>query len=315
MHEFSYGDMSMKRIVWLIMVLVMLGLVVPVSAQQEIALETVQVQFWPEFDRPSMLVIYTIELPADTPLPVNVTLQIPADVGAPNAVAVAEGDRLLTAEYTREVDGDWADIVVVAETDTVHVEYYDSGLTIDGIEREYDFSWLGTYAVNDFIVRVQTPIGARNMSFSSEMSGPEIASDGLGYYLRSFGPLGLGERFEFSFAYQKSDNTLSFDALANQEGLITPDKSDQGGFFSDVPPWVWAIVGVGVILVGIGGWSLISDSNKKSKKSQSSYKKKRSRAGTPGRASKKPAKFCHNCGTPAKAGDKFCRECGKKLRV
>jgi hypothetical protein len=315
MHEFSYGDMSMKRFVWLTIILIMLSLAVPVSAQQLLTLETVQVQFWPEFDRPEMLVIYTIDLPEDIPLPVNVTLRIPSDAGEPNAVAVAVEDRLLTAEYTRTVDGDWADIVVVADSTRVHVEYYDSGLTFDNNKREFDFAWLGTYPVSDFIVRVQAPVGATEMDFSEVMEGPQVASDGLGYYLGSFGSLDKGEGFDFSLSYQKSDNLLSFDALSDTEIVPAPETTGQGGFFSDAPPWVWVIVGIGVVLIGMGGWSLISDSGKNSKKSRSTYKKKRSRAGTPDRASKKPAKFCHNCGTAAQAGDKFCRECGQKLRV
>jgi hypothetical protein len=315
MHEFSYGDMSMKRFVWLTIVLIMLSLAMPVSAQQLLTLETVQVQFWPEFDRPAMLVIYTIDLPEDTPLPVNVTLRIPANAGEPNAVAVAVEDRLLTAEYTRTVDGGWADIVVVADSTRVHVEYYDTDLTFDDTRREFDFTWPGMYAINDFIIRVQAPVGATDMAFSEVMEGPQIANDGLGYYLGSFGSLNMGEGFDFSLSYQKSDNLLSFDALTNQESVAAPDTAEQGGFFSDAPPWVWVIVGIGLILIGMGGWSLISDSGKKSKRSRSSYKKQRSKAGTPDRVSKKPAKFCHNCGTAAQSGDKFCRDCGEKLRV
>lgn len=305
----------MKRIVWLVVILIMLSFALPVSAQQVVTLKTVQVEFWPEFDQPSMLVIYKVELPEDTPLPVNVTLKVPANAGPPNAVAVAIDDQLMTAEYTREVDGEWANINVVAESNTVQVEYYDPGLSRDGVDREYVYSWFGNYAVNDFIVRVQTPVGATNMTFSDEMQGPQVANDGLGYYNRSFGSLEFGEKLDFSISYTKSDNTLSFDAITNLDNPITPGTAESGGIFSDAPPWLWVIVGLGVVLIGFGGWSLLSDSNKKPKKSQSSYKKKRSRSGTPANASKKSAKFCHNCGSPAQAGDKFCRECGEKLRV
>lgn len=304
----------MKRFVWLAIAALMLSLALPVFAQQDLKLEIVQVQFWPEFDQPSMLVIYTIELAEDTPLPANVTLQIPAYVGEPNAVAVDVSDRLLTTDYTREVNGDWADIVVAADATTVHVEYYDRGLSREGIEREFEFAWLGNYAVDELIIRVQAPVGATNMTFSEEMEGPQIANDGLGYYLQSFGPLGWGERFDFSMAYEKSDNTLSFDAMADLGILESPEETGLDGFLSNVPSWLWGLVGAGVVLIGMGGWSLISDRNKRAKKSQSSYKKKRSRAGSSGKVGK-AAKFCHKCGAGAKSGDKFCRECGEKIRV
>ena len=65
-------------------------MLIPVSihAQDEVRLAYLQVDLWPEYDRPEMLVILRASLAADVSLPVDVTFRIPAAVGDPNAVAV-----------------------------------------------------------------------------------------------------------------------------------------------------------------------------------------------------------------------------------
>ena len=304
----------MKRIFLLILLLVLISISVPAFAQQEISFEVVQVQFWPEYDQPTMLVIYTIELPADIQLPVDVTILIPADVGEPNAVAVAQGDQLLTAEYTREMTGEWAEIVVVADTNLVHIEYYDPGLSFDNFDRAYDFSWNGRYATSDLIVRVQIPVGAVNMDFSEDMGSPQAASDGLSYYLRGFGPMEAGEKFDFSMSYQKSSSTLTLDALIDENSPVNAPTNEQSGLFSSTPSWLWYLIGFGAILMAAGVWVLIKGSTKSSKSKKNSYKQKK-RSSAKARANKKPARYCHQCGTAAYVDDKFCRECGQKLRV
>ncbi|MEN8241976.1 MAG: zinc ribbon domain-containing protein [Chloroflexota bacterium] len=304
----------MKRIFLLTLLVVLISISVPVSAQQEITFEVVQVQFWPEYDRPSMLVITTIELPENISLPVNISVRIPADAGEPNAVAVAKGEQLLTAAYTREVVGDWAELVVTADSNVLHIEYYDPGLEIDELDRAYDFSWIGLYAVDELIVRVQTPIGAAEMEFSSDLGVPELASDGLSYYLGNFGALEAGEQFDFSMAYQKNSSTLTVDAFADQTSVSEPAPSEATGLLSNAPDWLWFVVGIGVILIAMGIGFLLKDSSKSTKHKKSKYTQKKQAAAS-SRTGKKGSKFCHKCGNAALAGDKFCRECGEKLRV
>jgi hypothetical protein len=301
----------MRRLIFAFGLVSLLVLASPVLAQQAITLDSVQVQFWPEYDAPEMLVIYTIELPAEVELPLQVSLRIPAAAGEPNAVAVAVDDNLLTAEYTREVIGDWAEILVTADSPVVHVEYYDPGLAIDGKVRSFDYSWPGDYAVGQFSVRVQTPAGASNMAFSQEMGNPQTGADGLGYYSRDFGVLAAGEMFDFSISYSKSSDALTVDAPVDGSAA----DSSAANFVSEIPWWVWLLVGLGVVLIGFGAWSFFNDPSKNEKGGKSKYARKRGSASRGSRGGGGKAKFCHKCGAKAQSGDKFCRECGQKLRV
>ena len=47
------------------------------QAQEPVRFSEVEVSLWPEYDRPTVLVIYRITLSADTTLPVNLSVQIP----------------------------------------------------------------------------------------------------------------------------------------------------------------------------------------------------------------------------------------------
>lgn len=60
---------------------------VPVRAQQGVTFESVQIDLWPEYDRPDMLVVYRFVLAADAQLPTELSLRIPAAAGTPNAAS------------------------------------------------------------------------------------------------------------------------------------------------------------------------------------------------------------------------------------
>ena len=45
------------------------------SAQEEINLDTLQVDLWPEYDKPEMLVIYRIQLSEDVQLPTTLSFR------------------------------------------------------------------------------------------------------------------------------------------------------------------------------------------------------------------------------------------------
>ena len=134
-------------------IFLILGLIflVPAAQAQEISgLAELEVDLWPEYDRPDVLVIYKAKLPANVSLPVDVTLKIPAASGEPYAVAVRQMDgALLNAAYDRQVQGDWALITITATMPEIQLEYYDPQITMEGGgRRDYTYVWPGNYAVD-----------------------------------------------------------------------------------------------------------------------------------------------------------------------
>ena len=94
-------------------------------AQSAVKFSTLQVELRPEYDEPSMLLIYDFQLASGTSVPVNVTFRIPKD---DNLVAVAylsDGQLLIAGYNGPTVDNDWKIIQIKVQTATTyHIEYY-----------------------------------------------------------------------------------------------------------------------------------------------------------------------------------------------
>ena len=142
-----------------------------VHAQEEIELSYLEVDLWPEYDSPEMLVIYRITLPPTVSLPMDLTFRIPAAVGEPSAVAGRgisdDGEAgLFTIPYEHQVDGEWGLVTLTATMPELQLEYYDPGLHKQGATRQFDFKWPGDYAVEALMIQVQQPRDATDMSIS-----------------------------------------------------------------------------------------------------------------------------------------------------
>jgi hypothetical protein len=136
-----------------------------IQAQQTVTLASLQISIWPEFDRPSSLVILDGKLAASVTLPVDLTVRIPAAAQTPNAVAVAAADgSLLQAAYTTAAaDGD---IIVkfTSNSAVFRVEYYDPALVINGDSRSFAFRWKSDFAIAAVDLMFQEPFGAQKVS-------------------------------------------------------------------------------------------------------------------------------------------------------
>jgi hypothetical protein len=143
---------------WVLSLFVLISLLIPygAQAQEEISLSSLQVQIWPEYDNPAVLVIYQFTLSPTTTFPALVSIRIPAAAGKPYAVAIRQVDgSLYTTDYTREVSGEWANINITTNSSEVQVEYYDPQLTKNESSRHFQYEWPGDYAVSQFTIQVQ----------------------------------------------------------------------------------------------------------------------------------------------------------------
>ncbi|MFN2145401.1 MAG: hypothetical protein ACK2T7_08600 [Anaerolineales bacterium] len=226
-----------------------------VHAQSDLLVDTAQIQLWPEYDQPSMLVIYTLELSDSQPLPADVTVRIPAGVGDPMAVAVLESTGLVTRQYTRNVDGEWAEITLEADFPVIQIEYYDPALSQANPQRSYDFTWNADFAVDNFIFSVKQPVNAVDFSVIPSLGIGQTDSDGLLTYSASFGSLAANQTFDVSISYTKNDSTLATESIALGSGTSTSQPATVGA----LPWWGWVLVGIGVLqLVGGVEYNFIS---------------------------------------------------------
>jgi hypothetical protein len=287
-----------------------------VRAQESADFARVSVDLWPEFDRPTMLVMYNIELGANVGLPATVQMQIPASVGVPSAVAVCQDDGCFNTTYTQDSAGEWTTLNIQATRPNVRVEYYDADLIKDGSARHYEYTWPGGHRVDDFKITLQQPVGASNLQIKPGTVTTDQGSDGLTYHTLEVGSLKADQTVEVVIDYQKSGDQLTYqDVPVEPSGPLESSAAGRSGLTSSLPI---ALGLLGLALIAGGGFWYWLSGRRQTKSDKVTGRGRRKPAGA---AEAKDGEadgghvYCHQCGKRATPGDRFCRTCGTPLRL
>ena len=303
-----------KKLSIFLLTLVLLFMPVITRAQPGFTLSGVGVDLWPEFDRPTMLVIYHITLPAQASLPASMSLRIPASVGAPNAVAVKQPDgALITVPFTQEADGEWSRLVFQATTNVVQIEYYDPGLQKSADQRHFEYTWPGDYAVQAFNIEVQQPKGATEMQFKPGTVTPRQGDDNLRYYRMDVGSLTVGQQFQITLDYKKSTDELSASSVPVEPSGPLNDLNSGIASMSSILPWF--LGGVGLLLIVGGGVWYWQSGRQKARPPRELHRRNKLADSQAADNTAGSNIYCHQCGKRAAIGDRFCRACGTELRI
>jgi hypothetical protein len=305
---------SMRK--WVLPLLLILFMLLPlrVRAQDSVSLSSTVIEIWPEYDKPSVLVIYQMTLSSATAFPATLSVRIPATAGEPNAVAERATDgSLYKITYTRQVAGEWATINFTTTASQIQIEYYDQGLTKDGNARHFQYVWPGDYAINQLTIQVQQPTGATNMRIAPSLGAGVAGSDNLTYYNQDIGPISAHQNIPITLDYQKMSDVLSVENIPVQPSAPLPQSTASDLNISTWLPWILGVLGAGLIIGGIV-WYWQTGRQRSAPK----VRRSRSRAGSQGSevasASDEAYVYCSQCGKRAIPGDQFCRSCGTQIR-
>lgn len=308
--------MKLHKLSWVLLLLCLplIFWAFPVGAQGNVSFESVQVDLWPEYDRPEMLVVYRMILSADVPLPTQLSFRIPAAAGTPNAVAeAAAGGALLNVEeYQSEIQGEWNVLQFTAKQRIVQIEYYDPSIRVEDTNHSYLYQWPGGYDVQQVILLVQQPMGAEEMQVLPKLNDVTVGDKGILYYTGELGSFAADETFERSISYKKESESLTIEFLEIDSAPVNEDTAGRVSLVNIIP-WGIGLLGVIIIVAGVY-WYWATDSRKTPVVS----KRKFSLRKTPARKIEQKAQgdiYCHQCGKRAEGSDKFCRSCGTKLRI
>jgi hypothetical protein len=282
-------------------------------AQEQPDISSLQVDIWPEYDQPAVLVIYRVTLSSAVALPAQVSLYIPRPVEKPYNVAMQDVDGLLyTLDYTTAIEGDWQRVTFTTPSAQIQLEYYDPLLVREGSIRNFTYHWPGNNPVESFTVQVQQPLNATQMQITPDMGKGQQGSDGLLYYSTHIGKVELGTALTIRIRYVKPDDTLGPSSLSVQP--IEPITQQALGrtTFVELVPWGLGVLGLLLIAAGVF-WYWQSEGGVKISDSRTLHnlsKPKETR-----RVSEQGTIYCQQCGKRALPGDLFCRSCGTKLRT
>lgn len=293
---------------WLSVALLVALLLIPfpAQAQEQISLEQVSVQLWPEYDSPDMLVILNLQLSANSTLPAQVKVRVPGSVDKPFVVAVGQTEQTVTdqgIEYTYEKNGDWLEVTVTTTGPAIRIEYYDPDLIRNGDQRSYDYNWAGDFAVDVFNASILIPVDTTEIKTDPAMS-EVVPADGTQTYLNwGTNNLEAGEQLPISVTYIKTSDRLSVSDQPFETGIV--DESTQGRVsLSNYLPYI--LGGLGILLIVGGGVYFWQTSQGRPKPRKRHLPQEQDDNGE--------NIYCHQCGMRAQAGDRFCRTCGTRLR-
>ncbi len=171
-------------------------------------LEFMQLEFWPDYDKPSVLVLITGAVFAGVALPAEIVIPVPQDAEI-NAVAEITEAGMTSIDYALQGDT----VLFQSVSPEFRVEYYVPYAS-RGSTRSYDFEWLSPYAINRLAVQIQRPINAAELisepPHSRVFSGP---TDGLDYFLFDPRSLPQGTPYRLRFSYDMTSDVLTADEL------------------------------------------------------------------------------------------------------
>lgn len=275
-------------------------------AQTNPPLARIEIDVWPEYDRPSSaLVILRAEIAADVTLPVPVSMRIPAASGGPTAVATAASasSRLLTLPWERsDVQVDFMTISFEATDRFFHVEFYDP-LGTDTPERTYKYLWPGDFTVAQATVQLKEPALSSAVSVTPDLGAPQQGQDGLLLRQADLGALEAGTPLTVEVGYTRTDLRTSAEILGLSTAGAPPQSSD-GSDWTATRLIALAGVILGVIVAGLLVWDWRR--REAAAAAVPRTRAERRRAGLTGET----RAFCTKCGGPLAAGDRFCASCG-----
>lgn len=305
------------------LVCVLLGSLPIASAQETgIELSSWTIDVWPEYDKPSVLVIYNGTIAEGTSLPT--TLRIPIPDGATiNAVADAdESGNLMEVPWRSEPTERGQNVVFELERPNFVVEYYDDVLS-GAPNRSFNLSLVAPYAAVQGSLSLRQPARAGDMAITPPLAQAGVDSLGNPLYTQQIGPLAAGQNIPLAVTYTKSDSEPSVSDVSKTETAANGPQV-AGAEVNETADWLpWLIGGLVAVLVGaLVVYLFLQWQQRQAARSRQVRRRDardRGTGGAPkptGNASDSMGQnaYCPQCGRKYDQADKFCRSCGTPRR-
>jgi len=314
-------DRSRILMIGALLFLLILTLIPPAQAQTPTnELARLEIELWPDYDRPEVLVLLTGTLADDVPVPATLVLPVPeeATVNAVAHVDLQSGQLQNIADVDTSTPGQ---INFTTPSPTFRIEYY-TPYTVDGAQREFSFDWRSDVTIDQLLVTVQQPAEASGFTIDPPAGQPTSGQDGLLYHPLEAQALPGGQSYSLSVSYELESEMLTADVLATRQPSVEgplPVISETAQ--SDASDFNWplvAIVAGGLIMLAAVAWFLYTSSQRGRKRPPKPRPARQS--ATKGSepmpsSSNKDIQFCHNCGRALDSEDRFCRECGTAVKT
>ncbi|MDP1808141.1 MAG: zinc ribbon domain-containing protein [Actinomycetota bacterium] len=283
-------------------------------------LESLTVRYQPEYDDPSVLVIYTGKVDASIKTPATIKIAIPKGKGI-RLSATSSIDPNGQFQYDQAWNSkqlvDLKDMTILTYETTYpdfQFEMYMQPVSGGG-KRNFDFSLPSISKIKALSVDIKQPVRAENFKTTPAAAG--TAPDGqFKDYFYSYANVVPGRNYAFNVTYNRADSMPSVD---KKTGVV--DTSGGSSRVALILILMIVLIGLGI---GVGVWRAKTAATTPTKgrpiKATAQGKGKGKNKGGAAGASKQPASakaggknFCPSCGAQSPAESKFCSDCGTTL--
>jgi len=276
----------------------------PAGAVADTRINTMEVEIWPEYDDPRVLVIYRGTMAPDQSFPTDFTFVVPSDAQVHMAGAVDENGGHVHALFRERDRGDGTkEIFYSLEHPNLYMEFYYDPFT-GAEQREFSYPLVSPFPIQDLKVSVQQPLRATGFGVTPSTSNVAQDQNGFSYYVVSLGEVPAGDGRSVSVAYRKTDREPSVAGKQASGGVAQPQRRTMKGI----------LAGTGILLLGVVGIGLFASSQRKRARSGGGVNATRPAPAPPGQARSTSTRFCTQCREEIDRADKFCGNCGHKVR-
>ncbi len=297
----------MRRIFFCLVLacMALLALAVPAArADDANHLTQFSVRVWPEYDKPSVLVLIEGTLADKSNLPRDVAVTIPSS--ATGVIATyANADATLAAELpfkSEKLDGGLTRITFTVKTAEYHIEYYDD-LLKGAPDKTMDFALLAPAPADQVTLEIQQPLKATNFSVNPPAQSTRD-DGGFKISVLQFSNMTAGAKISAQVKYTKSDPSPSI--APTPVPATVPAPAAAASSSSSL------LLVVGIVVLGLAavfGFFVLQQRTRQAAPAPVGSRHARRRARTSERV------YCTQCGRALSSEDQFCPQCGTRRRV
>jgi zinc ribbon protein len=279
------------------------------TEQGDTKIHFMNVEIWPEYDDPRVLVIYRGALEPDLATPRDFSFLVPTGAEIHMAGAIDENGGHVHGLYTTEDRGDGlTEVSYSLPNPTFYMEFYYDPLGDDDL-RDFTYPLVSPFPITQLLVSVQHPRRADEFAVTPVSTRVVQDEQGLSYHVVGFDSLAAGESESVSVRYRKSDREFSVAAQDAAGAGADPEGADKRAMKGIL------IFAAGLLLLVIVYGVFTSTQKSAAREARTAPGARTTRSyGGPPRALSSDARFCTQCGEGITATDKFCRACGHPAR-
>ena len=278
----------------------------PIAAETPDRIATLTISVWPEYDDPSVLVIYDGEFANKDTFPKQVAFLVPSNARI-NATAYGNGsgDFFNTDPWkTADAGNGWTRVLFTLPQPLFHVEYYYSPLQ-GTPDKKMEFVFNSAILTDKVQLEIQEPLKATNFKTDPAAASQSSRGHDFKYHVFTFANVAQGQNLKVQVSYTKTDPNPSVANISVPANTLPSDSSlgTSAPTSNLILPIGIAAGGVALAVLGFLAW--------RTRRENDDEPRRRGRS----KKGQGAAAFCHECGNGLRAQDVFCSRCGTRRKT